>query len=251
MKAFDDHAVSELLGYTILVGIVILAVISLTSTGTGAIYSTVKYQEFLGASGALKCLAHQVSSSAVSNNTFYRAYEMAVPAGYELEVKDRYDDLGSIRLLADDTPLTSLRTGSVKLKSPYRYAVFEGGAVMMNDTGILSEGRKPMIYTVGSQSGRDVLYISIVSIVSDTWTYSNGVPITLRIRCGSVKCMNWTLDGKNATLLIDSVEPGIWEKRLVGLGFSTEYENGTLKATSGKVAEIYVTYAEIGVTKEV
>ncbi|HEY3422143.1 MAG TPA: hypothetical protein VGK13_03215, partial [Methanocellaceae archaeon] len=128
----DERGVSEILGYTVLVGVVSLAAIGLMAAGMGMMQSTENDMEFSGSSGALCSLAQAAFTAAETNNTFYSVHEISVPSGYDLEVHDRNDDSSVLEIYSGNTPLGSLRMGSIRMGSPFRSAIFEGGAVTSN-----------------------------------------------------------------------------------------------------------------------
>lgn len=244
-----DSGVSELLGYTILVAIVAISVVALTSIGMGAISSSAKQFEFSGSTLSVKAFANHASTIAGTNNTYFTAYEMSVPPGYELIARDSHDDFRSMSVYTGDMLLTTLRTGSIRLQSPFKSITFEGGAVFSNDSGMIRVERKPGIYKVPQITGTNALYISIVAVACDTWVHPEA-PVVLGMKCASSQSMKWHLNLSNATRVeVRTGDPAGWEKSLKDAGFSIIYEDSTLKATSWGISDIYVSYSTIYIKK--
>ncbi len=171
-----------------------------------------------------------------------------MPSGYDLEVHDRNDDTSLLNIYTGNTPLASLRMGSIKLISPFRSVKFEGGAVTSNDSGNIQYLRNPSIHTVKSAEGKNTVYISIVSVLSGSFTGSGGT-VNIGVRCDSVSVKKFHTEGSAVTICVYCEEPSAWEKELKRSGFSTSYQDGSLKAVSSEVSDVYVTCANIGFEK--
>lgn len=244
----DDRGVSEILGYTVLVGVVSLAAIGLMSAGMGMLQATESGMEFSGSSGALCSLAQAASAAAETNNTFYSVHEMGVPSGYDLELHDRNDDTSVVDIYSGDMSLASFRMGSVKMRSPFRSITYEGGAVTSNDSGSIQYLRSPPIRLVRAADGKNTVYLSVVSVLSGTFTDSGGT-VNIGVRCDSVITKKLNTQGSVVTLYVSCGEPLIWERELKEAGFSTSYQGGRLKAVSSEVSNVYVTCANVDFEK--
>lgn len=243
----NDHAVSELMGYTVLVAVVSIAAIGLLAGSMSSLSSTEKRMELTGSVASLRSFAEMVSSTVETNNSYYVACEMGVPSGYELVVLDKHDDFRSLGIYSGSSQLVFLPFGSVAMQSPFRTAAFEGGAVISNDTGLVTTERSPAVHVLDLGSGKKALYVSVTSISSDSFVMHGG-PAVLFIKCSSVKPMTWHVpDGSTITLRVRSGGLRTWEEQLERCGFTVIYEDGEIKATSREVSDIYVVYSEAGV----
>jgi len=250
VKRLDDNAVSELMGYTVLVAVVSLAAIGLLTGGMGTLSAAEKQMEFTGSVASLGSYADIVSMAVETNNTFFTAHEMSVPQSYDLIVRDAHDDFRSIGIYENDTQLAFVQLGSVRLRSPFRTVTFEGGGgVISNDTGLTTGELSPSIHTIDIGKGKQALYISVVSVSADSFVTHSG-PVTLYVRCSSVSPMVWHLHSATATLRISSGDREAWIGQLEKCGFSVGYEDGAIKATNKEVSDIYVTYAVVEVKKD-
>lgn len=243
----NDHAVSELMGYTVLVAVVSIAAIGLLAGSMSSISSTEKRMELTGSASSLRSFASMVSSTVETNNSFYVACEMGVPSGCELVLMDKHDDFRSLSIYSGPSQLAFLPVGSIAIRSPFRSAAFEGGAVLTNDSGLVTVEKKPAVYVLDMGSGKKALYVSITSISCNS-SVMRGGPATLYVKCSSVEPMTWHVpDGSTITLRVRSGGSGAWEEQLERCGFTVTYEGGEVKATSREVSDIYVIYAEVGV----
>jgi hypothetical protein len=245
----DDGGVSELMGYTVLVAVVSIAAAGLLTGCMATLAGTEKQLEFSCAGASLKSLGNIMAGAVESNNTFYTAFEMSVPEGYDLIVKNRNDDFRSIGIYEDDRAVAFLLLGSIRLESPFRTGTFEGGAVSMNDSGTGTCWTFPVFHAIERYDGRKALYISAISVSSDSFVAHSG-PITLRIRCRSVDTFEaHGSSGHPMTVKVESSDGPAWKERLEKCGFNVKYEDGTIIATLGEAADVYVTYAEADVTR--
>jgi len=186
----NDHAVSELMGYTVLVAVVSIAAIGLLAGSMSSISSTEKRMELSGSASSLRSFAGMAASAVETNNTFYAACEMGVPSGCELAVLDKHDDFRSLGIYSGTSQLAFLPTGSIVIQSPFRSAAFEGGAVLSNDTGVITVEKTPAINVLDLGSGKKALYVSITSISCNSSIMREG-PATLYVKCSSVLPMTW------------------------------------------------------------
>ncbi len=241
----DEDAVSELMGYAVLAAVVSIAAVGLLASGAGLISSSERGMEYSGAISALKGFESMASSVAGDNNTFYVAYEMSVPRGYELLAMDAHDDYRSISIYSGSGKLDSYQMGSIALRSPFRSVSFEGGAVIANDTGIITAERRPAIYALPLGSGKKAIYMSIIAISCDSLVRREG-PVTLYAKCSLVDATSRSTP-EGITILVRSGGLEAWEEAFKGCGLSTEYEDGALKATDSEVSEVNVAYYEVKV----
>ncbi len=243
----NDHAVSELMGYTVLVAVVSIAAIGLLAGSMSSLSSTEKRMELTGSAASLRSFAGIVSSTVETNNSFYVACEMGVPSDCELVLMDKHDDFRSLSIYSGSRELAFLPMGSIAIRSPFRSAAFEGGTVISNDTGVVSVEKTPAVHVLDVGPGRKALYVSVTSISCDS-SVMRGGPATLYVKCSSVEPMAWHVpDGSTVTLRVRSGGLRAWEEQLDSCGFIVTYEGGEIKATSKEVNDIYVIYAEAGV----
>jgi hypothetical protein len=241
----DEDAVSELLGYAVLAAVVSIAAAGLMAGSMGLISSSERGMEYSGAISALKGLGSVASSVAEDNNTFYVAYEMGVPRGYELLAMDARDDYRSISVYSGSSRLVFHPMGSIALRSPFRAVSFEGGAVIANDTGIITAERRPAIYAIPLGPGKKALYMSIMAISCDSFVRREG-PVTLYAKCSLVNATS-CVTPEGITIWVRSGGLEAWEQALKRCGLSIEYEDGALKATGREVSELHVVYYEVRV----
>jgi hypothetical protein len=243
----DDRGVSEILGYTVLVAVVSIAAVGLMSAGMGTLQTTERNMELAGCAGALESFAHAASVAVQTGNTFYAVHEMSVPSNYELVVLDRNDDVSAFKVYQGNTLLTSLRMGSVSLRSPFRSVTFAGGAVTSNDAGEIEERQSPYLYAVEMPSGKKAIYVTVIAVSCDTFARGTG-SVGLGVKCGYVTPVKYSIgDGSTVTIEVAGCDGAGWERPLKEAGFSVQYEDGILKASSGSVSEVYVTDATVDV----
>ncbi len=247
MKVFNDAAVSELLGYTVLVAIVSIAAVGLLTGGMGTLTATEKRMELDGSVNSIKSLASLAEAAVETNNTFFSAQELSVPSGNDLAVRDKHDDFRSVSIYNGNQQLAFLPLGSVVISSQFRSVCFEGGAVISNDTGLLTADPAPAIYTVRLSPTKQALYVSLVSISSDSFVSHSG-PATLYVRCSSVTPMIWHLTGSPSVIVrVASDNAAAWGNKLEGCGFNVTYGDGSMEASDNEITNIYVTYSEVEV----
>ncbi len=243
----NDEAMSELLGYTVLVAVVSIASVGILAGSLGPLSAAEKHMEYAGSVSALGSLKNVISGAIDSNNTYYAAYEFSVPPGYDLVLRDKHDDFRSLAIYSNSGQLAFLPIGSITLRSPFRTAAFEGGAVVSNETGLVKAEKSPQLSMVRLPSGKKALYMSVTSISCGSYVRHAG-PVTLFIKCSTVSPMSWHVpDGATVTIVARSGDPGAWQERFESCGFATTRNESTISATSGEVSEIYVVYAEADV----
>lgn len=246
----DDSAMSELMGYTVLVAVVSIAAVGLLAGSMSSASAVEKRMELSGSAYSLKSFAGMADSAIGENNTYYAACAMGIPSGYELIVLDRHDDFRSISIYSGSNMLTYLPSGSVSVRSPFRSASFEGGAVLSNDSGLAAMEKSPAVYVMDLGSGKKALYVSIASVSCDS-SVLRGSAATIYAKCSSVKPMRWDVaDGSAIALRVRSGEPEAWGEYLERCGFNVSYEDGEAVATIGEVSYVYAAYAEVGVKVE-
>ncbi|WP_174590434.1 hypothetical protein [Methanocella conradii] len=242
-----EDAVSELLGYAVLAAVVSIAAAGLLAGSMGVISSSERGMEYSGSISAFKGLEGIVSFVVEDDNTFYVAYEMSVPRGYELLAMDVHDDYRSISIYSGSSRLAFLPMGSIALRSPFRTISFEGGAVISNDTGLVKAESAPAIHAIPLASGKKALYMSITAVSCDSFVRREG-PITLYVKCSSSEAISWGVP-EGLTIWVRSGDLKAWKDSFDGCGLTTAYEGGALKATSNEVSEIHVVYSEVKVER--
>lgn len=243
--SIDDTAVSELLGYTVLVAIVSIAAIGLMSTSASMILTSERSLELSGVNGAMEAIAREAFIVAETNNTYYTVQELYVPGGYDLMIRDSEDDYRSVRLFVDGNLVASIRLGSVCLHSQFRSSTFEGGAVISNDSGNIVSVLSPRIQAVRSPSGKDSIYATLIAVSCDTITHGEG-PVTPGIKCESIKTLKWHIsDTSEVAIRVASENAAGWERAFTTAGLDVSYEDGTIKATSRRISDVYVTIATV------
>ncbi len=243
----DDRGMSELMGYTVLVAVVSIAAIGLLAGSMSSVSSMEKRMELAGSAASLKSFAAIAEAAVEADNTYYAACEMGVPSGCELVLMDRRDDFRSVSIYSGSGELAYLPMGSLAVRSPFRSATFEGGAVLSNDSGAVSAEKVPPVFILEAGPNRKALYVSIISIACNS-SVARGSPAVLYTKCSSIEPMAWHLPGGAAiTLRVRSGCPGAWGERLEGCGFNVAYEGGEVRAMIEEVSDVYVIYAEVDV----
>jgi hypothetical protein len=233
-----DDGVSELLGYAILAGTVITAVVFLASGAGGAITAATESAGFSESTLAVRSLAATAANVARVNNTYFTAAEIQVPAGYELLMLDGNDDVARFSVSCGGREIIAVREGSIRLQSLFRSVSFEGGAVFSNDSGLVDIVRKPSIYTV--RHGDDTtLFIFITAVSADTRVVTGSVPAVLDIRAGSGQNVSKPVDGP-VTISVSSTCPEGWSAILIDAGFTVEQEGGRITATRGGITDVCI-----------
>ena len=239
-----DDGVSELMGYTVLVAVVSIASAALLAGSMGTLSASEKSLGLGSSVSSLRSFDDIVAGVVSSNNTYDSAFEMSVPPGCDLAVRDKHDDFRSISIYSGSTLLAFLPIGSVTISSSFRSVTFEGGAVISNDTGLVKTEIKPAMSVAPLPSGKKALYMSVPTISSRSFIDHSG-PVTLYARCNSSRPMSWHIpDGSTVIIYVRSGNLAAWKEVFDGLGLAASYENGALKASGTGISDIYVTYAE-------
>jgi hypothetical protein len=234
----SDEGVSELLGYAVLAGVVITAVVFVASGAGGAITSATESAGFSEAAQAVRSLAATASNVARVNNTYFTASEIQVPAGYELLVVDGIDDTARFAVSCGNREVFAAREGSIRLQSPFRSASFEGGAVFGNDSGLATIARKPSIF-IASHGEEKSLYIFLTIVSADTCVITGGGPVVLDVRAAPGQNLSQPTGG-SVTIAVSSTCPEGWSAALRDAGFTVVQEGGRVTATMGGVTDVCI-----------
>ncbi len=233
-----DDGVSELLGYAILTGMVITAVVFLASGAGGAITTATDSASFSEATMAVRSLASTASNVARVNNTYFTAAEIQVPAGYELLMLDGNDDVARFAVSCGGREIFAVREGNIRLQSPFRSVSFEGGAVFGNDSGLVDIVRKPSIFA--ASHGEDtMLYIFITALSADSRVVTGSMPVVLGIRAMSGQNVSKSVDGP-VTISVSSTCPDGWSTALEDAGFTVGQEGSRVTATRGGITDVCI-----------
>ncbi len=237
----NDQGISELLGYAIMIGMVATAVICVTSGAAGVISSAAERIGHSEATASIRTLAATAVEVARTNNTCYVAYELQMPAGYELLAMDQGDDITRLSVKLGSKEVPAIRTGSIRLESPFRSVSFEGGAVIGNDSGIVDIIREPSIF-IASHDGRKGLYIYLVCIKADTGAVLSDSHAILDIRAVSQRSESINVSApSDAIISISTRDPEGWAKFLRDEGFAVTCYGNTITTVSGGVSDVHVT----------
>jgi hypothetical protein len=233
-----DDGVSELLGYALLAGMVITAVVFLASGAGGAITAATESAGFSEAALAVRSLASTASNVARVNNTYFMAAEIQVPAGFELLMLDGNDDVTRFAVSCAGREIFAVREGSIRLVPPFRSVSLEGGAVFSNESGQADVVRKPSIFI--ARRGEDAtLYIFITAISANSRVIAGSMPVVLGIRSGSGQNASKSVDGM-VTISVSSTCPEGWSATLGEAGFSVEQEGSRVTATIGGITDVCI-----------
>lgn len=233
----SDEGVSELLGYAVLAGMVITAVVCIASGAGGAIISAAESAGLSEASLAIRSFATTASNVARANNTYYTASEVVVPPGYELIALDGIDDATRFTLSCGNQEIFSAGTGSVRLRSPFRSVVYENGAVFCNDSGMVTVIRKPSIFIAGRE-GRS-LYIFLTAISADSRVIAGGRAVILGVRSAYGENVIQPVEGP-ITVDVTSACPDGWSAIFREAGFSVKQEGNKVKASAGGISDVCI-----------
>jgi hypothetical protein len=239
-----DDAVSELLGYTLVVAIVCIAVMALMSASMGAVAyygSSVEKMSSDSGIGGLADIAIEVSSS---NDTYYSIYGLYAPPSYTFISRDSADDVRSLSIYDDGTLLTTARTGSLGLYSEFRDTVFAGGSTFSNDSGSISVLSGPRIYVTSSQDGKRSLYLDLTSVRSATWASPEGCNTNVAIRSVSTFVQDFPVKDGHKVKIVFRGLPG-WGEALERQGFIL---NGDSAFSTG-ISSVHVTVCTIEVSQ--
>lgn len=244
----SDEGVSELLGYAVIAGMVITAVICIASGAGGAIMLATENAGFTEAGLAVRAVAVTASDIARVNNTYYTATEVRMPAGYKLLALDGLDDVARFSVSCDSREMFALRTGSIRLQSPFRSAIYEAGAVFGNDSGLITAIRKPSVYTAGPAGSRS-LYIFLTAVSTDSRVVAGGEAVVLDVRATAKQNTSSPANGP-VIISVSSACPEGWSAVFRDEGFSVEQEGNTVTAIMGGVTDVCIDCATLQVRVE-
>jgi hypothetical protein len=243
-----DEGVSELLGYAILAGMVITAVICIASGTGGVLVSATESARIAEATLAMRSFAATASNVAHANNTYFTATEIQVPAGYELMTLGGSDDIASITVCCGDQEIFAGRTGSIRLLSPFRTVSYEGSAIFSNDSGSVNVVRMPSVFTAVHGSDRS-LYVFLTAISSNASVIAGSKPVVLDVRAGSRRNVSRTAAGP-VTICLTSMCPDGWAAIFREGGFAVEQAGNKVTATMGGITDVCIDYATLQVRVE-
>jgi len=244
----SDEGVSELLGYAILAGMVITAVICIASGTGGVLVSAAESARIAEATLAMRSFAATASNVAHANNTYFTAVEIQVPAGYELMTLDGPDDVASITVSCGDQEIFAGRTGSIRLLSPFRSVSYEGGAIFSNDSGSVNVVRMPSVFSSCHEDERS-LYVFLTEISSNASVIAGSKPVVLDVRAESRHNVSRTAAGP-VTICMTSMCPEGWSAILRERGFAVEQAGNKVTATMGGITDVCIDCATLQVRDE-
>jgi hypothetical protein len=244
----SDEGVSELLGYAILAGMVITAVVCIASGTGGVLVSATESARIAEASLAVRSFAATASNVAHANNTYFTAAEIQVPAGYELMTLDGSNDVASTTISCGGREIFAGRTGSISLRSPFRSVSYEGGAFFSNDSGIVNVIRTPAIF-VASQGGDRTLYVFLTVISSNATVIAGSRPVVLDVRAESGRNISQPAGGP-VTICLTSMCPDGWSAILREKGFAVGQAGNKVTATLGGITDVCIDCATLRVRAE-
>lgn len=230
----SDEGVSELLGYAVLSGVVITAVLCIASGAGGAITSAAGSAGFSEAGLAIRSFSATASDVAHANNTYYIASEIQVPGGYELIALDRQDDVARIAVCSGNREIFAAGAGSIRLRSPFRSVVYEGGAVFGNDSGMVTVVRKPSVFIADGS-----LYVFLTAVSADTAVVAGGRPVVLNVRAMSGETICQPVEGP-VTISMTSTCPDGWFAIFREAGFSVTQEGSKVTAITGGITDVSI-----------
>lgn len=233
-----DDGISELLGYAILAGMVITAVVFLASGAGGAITAATESAGFSEATLSVRSLAATASNVVRVNNTYFTATQIQVPAGYELLMLDGNDDIARFAVSSGEREIFNARAGSIRLQSPFRSVSMEGGAVFSNESGLVDVVRKPSVFI--ARHGVDAtLYIFITRLSADSRVVTGSMPVVLGIRAGFGQNVSITANDP-VTISVSSNCPEGWSTALEDAGFTVRQEGSRVTATQGGITDVCI-----------
>jgi hypothetical protein len=243
----NDRAVSELLGYAILAGTTIIAVIFLASGAGAMITSAIVKTELSSTATSMEAFASSACRAACDNNSYFTACEIAVPAGYRIYIVDGGDDFRSLSVYCGGEKRWSVRTGSARICSPFTSVCFEGGAVFINDSGLAGVEKRPSVYMV--QDGKNVsLYLSMICLAADTGAPSKEGPVVLTVKAESQGSERWEVPaGAQTAIVVSTGDPEGWGCVFRDMGFAVSYNGSLVTATSGGVSGVYASHTVVQV----
>jgi hypothetical protein len=244
----SDDGVSELLGYAILAGMVITAVVCIASGTGGILVSAAESARIAEASQAVRSFAVTASNVAHANNTYFTAAEIQVPAGYDLMTLEGSDDIASITVSCGNLEIFADRMGSIRLRSPFRSVSYEGGAIFSNDSGSVSVIRKPSVFIVGQGEER-TLYVFLTRVSSNISVITGSKPVVLDVRAESRRNISQSAESP-VTICLVSMCPDGWSVILREEGFAVEQAGNKVTATLGGITDVCIDCATLRVQVE-
>lgn len=245
----DEGAVSELLGYSILTGVVIIAALSI-STGAGDLISS--YARSAGleeATGSVGALSGVAARSIASANSYPETVEMVIPPGYELLLLDGEDDWHRLTVSVDGSELASPRPGSLSLQSAFRSVTCEGGGVFVNDSGSCRPDRAPSIFISGEPSGKTSLFICVPCLKAEDAVWPAGREAILSLSCGASRDYHWDVSpGARTSVRVRTGSQEGWKEALEDQGFTVTVAGDTVTGSRGGIDEIDLAAVDLQVS---
>ncbi|CAJ36043.1 hypothetical protein [Methanocella arvoryzae] len=244
----NHYGVSELLGYAILAGVVMIAAIGVSAGAGDLIAASVRYAGLEEATTSMQAFSTAAARSVASSNEYPEALEMIVPQGYDLVLLDGDDDWHAITIWSGGTELTTLRPGSISLRSAFRSSGWEGGGVFVEDGGISKAEQKPAIFTASSPGGQTSLYLSIPCLSADTAVIPQGRSVVLSLRCQSRDDFSWPVPpGQQVTVEVRTDSTDGWKQVLEAQGFSVTTGPDSVRGSRGGISHVRLATAELQV----
>ena len=234
----NDEGVSELLGYAILTGVAMTAIICIASGAAGMISSSAGDTGLSEAALSIKSFANTAMDVARENNSFFTIAEVQVPPGYELVALDADDDMARIAIVCEGSVLYDARVGSLRLQSPFRSVASEGGAVFVNDSGSTEIAREPSIFIAGREGGT-ALYVYLASIATSSSVISGGSTAVLELKAEGHESGRVSVNpAATTTIYIWSRGPEGWSTALLEKGFTVTCVGHSVMATKGGISSV-------------
>lgn len=245
----NDEAVSEILGYAILAGVVIVAVAGISTGATDLIAGSLRQAALSNTVSMTGSFNNIVSEVVASDNTYGTAFELFPPQGYELTATDRYDDFRTVDIYAGDERRMSIRTGSFSLGSGFRGTVYEGGAVISGDRDCAEMVRKPSVFIEGT-AGHLSLYVCLTGLSIDSWSSGTGMPAIMSIRFAERETREWPVpSGTGTKLIIKTGDTRAWKEFMENEGFSVTVNDDIVTASTGGVTDVHVSYTIVRIDR--
>lgn len=238
----NDLAVSELLGYALLAGVVIIAAIGITAGAGDLIASCVRQAGLAEATSSIGAFSRAASGSMATGNEYPQALEMVIPSGYELVLLDGEDDWRAMEISSGGTRLASLRPGSVSLRSAFRSATYESGGAFVNDSGRCHVEREPALFTAGKPGGRTSLHICVPCLRADTAVVPQGRDVVLSLRHDSARDYTWPVaPGSRVSVVVRTDCQDGWRQVLEKAGFTVTVSGDTVTGSMGGIDDVRLT----------
>ncbi len=234
----NEEGVSELLGYAILIGVAMTAIICIASGSAGMISSSAGGTGLSEAALSIKSFANAAMEVVRENNSFFTIAEVQTPPGYELIALDADDDMARIAIVCEGSVLYDVRLGSLRLQSPFRAVVCEGDAVFVNDSGSTEIARRPSIFFAGREGGT-ALYVYLASIATNSRVISGGSTALLELKAEGRESGRVSVNpAATTTIYIWSQEPEGWSTALQEKGFTVTCDGRSVTATKGGISTV-------------